>query len=607
MINLIEKGFIQRVKTYLAYPLGFLLILGTLLGSYAMLEFSVRVGAEFPDIEPTFALLNIATLAVLYAVIFILCNRVWLSGFLVALFSGIIAVINYYVIVFHGMPLSFLQLKSFTTAMNVISSYTFTLDYPVERIILRIGLILVANILFGFFFKQKKYSVKVRLVLDVVLCILCVLVIHKGYFAENPIKPRQTLDWSWTVSYPKYGYAACTIESIERYFNAFAKPENYSEAAVDEIEILPPEKTAIQKPDIILILNETMYDLSVISDIQTDIPYFENMKNMDNAFMGYAVVPSQGGGTNNSEYELLTSNSLHLIPGSAPFNNVDLNGANSIVSVMNALGYQTLGAHSEPAENYSRGRAYPALGFDEYYFDVDFKNSEYYYNRSYKTDICVYNNLYHWYEQMRDDAPRFLYALTIQNHGQWDMNPPEYDIVHTKNDYGDHTESINEFLTCMYLTDQAFVELTDYFSKQDRPVIICMVGDHCPTLTDKVADPSYSEVEKAFLYRTVPMIIWANYPLENIELGTMGINFVVPTLMEIADVPLTPYYKYILDMKKAIPVITSMGRYMDSDGNVSDYNLSDTSEKGTLIRNYFYLEYQNLTSSRNRDWYQPYE
>lgn len=155
MINLIEKGFIQRVKTYLAYPLGFLLILGTLLGSYAMLEFSVRVGEEFPDIEPTFALLNIATLAVLYAVIFILCNRVWLSGFLVALFSGIIAVINYYVIVFHGMPLSFLQLKSFTTAMNVISSYTFTLDYPVERIILRIGLILVANILFGFFFKQK--------------------------------------------------------------------------------------------------------------------------------------------------------------------------------------------------------------------------------------------------------------------------------------------------------------------------------------------------------------------------------------------------------------------------------------------------------------------
>ena len=605
-MNLTKTSLLQSAKKYLIYPLGFLLILGSVLCSYAMLEFStLTVLQELSRMKPALIFLNIATVAVFYAFVFILCNRVWLSSFLGSLFCGILAIINYYVILFHGMPLSFLQIKSFTTAMNVISSYTFTLDYPVVRILLRTGLVLAASILFRVFFKPRKSSVKIRLFTDLALCVLCALLIHQGYFSENPIKPRQAMGWSWTDSYPTYGYAASTVESIERYFNAYAKPEGYSEQAAASIEIPPVDNAATQTPDVILILNETMYDLSMISDIQTDIPYFENIKALDNAFHGYAVVPSQAGGTNNSEYELLTSNSLHLIPGSAPFNTIDLNGANSIVSVLNALGYQSLASHSEPPANYSRGRAYPALGFNQVYFSQDFQDKFYPSGRQFIADECVYNNLFRWYEQMPAESPRFLYTLTIQNHGQWNVSPSENDIVHTLNDYGEYTEDINEFLTCIYLTDQAFVKLTDYFSKQERPVIVCMMGDHCPSFADKIADPSLSDTEKAFLFRTVPLVVWANYPLEDVDLGTMGINFVIPTLLEIADMPLTPYYKYILDMMETVPVVTSMGRCVDREGNIFDYDPADTSVPNTLVQNYFYLEYQNLVSSQNRNIYQP--
>jgi len=601
-----NKETYHTLKKYICYLLGFLLIAASIVSSFLMLESSVYTALEEHIQMPTvFIALNLATLSVLYALIFILCNRIWLSSFLMTLICGIIAIINHFVIMYHGMPLSFLLVKNFTTAMNVVSSYTFSIDYTVKLIALMMIPVLGASLLFAYFFRHKKSSVKVRLLIDLALCIACVLIMYVGYFSENPIKPNRTLGWIWSESYQKYGYAGCTVESIDRYFHAFNKPDGYSNEAVDNIEISAAENTQAQTPDIILLLNESMYDLSMISDIQTDIPYFGNMENMDNAFMGYAVVPSQAGGTNNSEYELLTSNSFYLLSGSAPFNTLDLTTASSIVSVLDTLGYETIGAHSEPAANYSRGRAYPALGFDHSYFEESFKGREYYQERMFETDESIYHNLYRWYEQMSTDSPRFIYTLTIQNHGQWNQNPPEADIVHAKNDYSENTETVNEFLSCMYLTDQAFVKLTEYFSNQDRPVIICMVGDHCPTIAEKIADPSYSEVEKALRLRTVPMIIWANYPLENMELGTMSINQVVPTLLEAAGVPLTPYYRYMLDMKKDVPIVTSFGRYVDSDGATHDYDFTDTSPTGTLVKNYFYLEYQNLTSDRNNKLQQP--
>lgn len=43
-------------------------------------------------------------------------------------------------------------------------------------------------------------------------------------------------------------------------------------------------------------------------------------KNLPNSIYGHTISPHVGGGTNSSEYEMLSSNSLMLMPSITPFN-----------------------------------------------------------------------------------------------------------------------------------------------------------------------------------------------------------------------------------------------------------------------------------------------
>lgn len=86
------------------------------------------------------------------------------------------------------------------------------------------------------------------------------------------------------------------------------------------------------------------------------------------------------------------------------------------------------------------------MGFENVHSEADFKNCTYYGNRIYyETDECLYENLISWYEKSEKDRPQFMHLLTIQNHGEWDVNPPENDIVHVQNDFGDYKQQMNEF------------------------------------------------------------------------------------------------------------------------------------------------------------------
>ena len=166
---------------------------------------------------------------------------------------------------------------------------------------------------------------------------------------------------------------------------------------------------------------------------------------------------------------------------------------------------------------------------------------------------------------------------------------------------------MNEFLTGIYLSDLAFKNLTDYFAQVDRPVIVCMVGDHCPSFAESIADPSFSEDEKQLRLRTVPLVFWANFPLEETAPGTMSMNYVVPTLLDLAGINLSPYYSYLLQAKQTVPVISSYGCYYDAEGNIYRYSEDTGATYERTVDDYFYLEYNNLqtNTARNQTLFDP--
>lgn len=573
---------------------------------FFLFEFSIQANLEhLKGMTLRAIVLNLAAIGIVWCFFQIVCNKIWLSSLLTNSVCGLIAIINYYVIKFKGMPLSFLEVKNFATAMNVISNYKITIEREVLILLTVLLLVDAVCICLRRFIKEKKKSWQHILVQDILLAVVGIFVIYGGYFSSYALKPRKTIEWIWTEAYYAYGYMACTIESIDSSLHAVNKPEGYSEEVLDEIMVENSKTEESADPDVILILNETFFDLRQITDIETDVPYMENLDGMENLLSGYAVIPSIGGGTNSSEYELLTSNSLQLMPGVTPFNTLDLAGANSIVSHLNSLGYSSTGAHTESSVNYSRGRGYRDLGFEHAYFSEDFTDLEAYYDRWFKTDESVYKNLIRWYEDAEEENPRFFYLLTIQNHGGWERSDEAYDTVHVQTDYGYLNDQVNEYLTSIKMSDEAFSELTDYFSTVDRPVIVCMLGDHAPWFAANIIDEDYSEEEKELLLRTVPLYIWANYELEEQELGQISMNYVVPTLLEVADIDLSPYYQYMLNLKEEVPILSSYGVYYDTAGNLYQYD-EEASAYTEAVNQYFYLEYNNLQENRKQEFFDAY-
>ena len=61
-------------------------------------------------------------------------------------------------------------------------------------------------------------------------------------------------------------------------------------------------------------------------------------------------------------------------------------------------------------------------------------------------------------------------------------------------------DQINEYLTSIKLSDEAFMYLVNYFKTIDRPVVICMVGDHSPAFAKDIVDKKY-ENDKYIEYR----------------------------------------------------------------------------------------------------------
>lgn len=141
------------------------------------------------------------------------------------------------------------------------------------------------------------------------------------------------------------------------------------------------ESASTDYPDIILVLSESFYDFDLVTDLQADTEVMPVTKNLPNAVYGHTISPHVGGGTNSSEYEMLSSNSLMLMPSITPFNWLNLHNANSLVSYLKDLGYSTLAAHPYTNSNYRRDSAWLALGFDETHFQDDFPTKEYYGNR----------------------------------------------------------------------------------------------------------------------------------------------------------------------------------------------------------------------------------
>ena len=590
------KKILNKVNSVLSeHKQGGYIILYSLLHAL-LVYYALELGNKNPLFNGIFyTFVNIVTIFVLQSIIHIIAQRRWIATSVVGILTTALSVANYYTLMFRNSPISTQDIHNMGTTLSVIDSYHFPITAFVIGILIFFGLEIAVSARLYSLEKAKKRGFKKMVLKNALTVIFCISFMHMVYFAQNPIKPRNTFVWSWEDSYYKYGYVASSIEVFQNSVNMVNMPKGYEGEKLSEKEESKTVKNTPGKtPDIIFILNETFYDMRDLLDIETDVevmPFVDSLKHR-----GKTVVAGTGGGTNKSEYELLTSNSLELMPAITPFNYLDFTDANSVVSFAEDLGYSTWGAHPAEALNYERGIVYPKLGFDQVLFREEFGEIEKYGWRPYATDEFCYEKMIRDYESM-GDGPRLQYILTIQNHGGWDINEDSLDTVHTLKDFGENTALLNEFMSCVKKSDDAFRKLTEYFENCGRDVIVCMVGDHAPSFARDLVDPSSLEV--TFALRSTPYAVWANFDISKYDIPKeISMPYIVPTVLDMAGANLSPYYSHMLKMRDSVPVLTAFGLYKTHMGEIFKY--SENSEYSDDINIYFDMVYNNVADKRNR-------
>ncbi len=586
------------------------------------LELSDGVTESFLALQwPLYAPLNALTAFCLTLILFAMLGRWWLSTALSGAVFTIIALINYYTRDLHGSALMPQDILNLGTAAEVMGSYTLKITHDVIKIALLflpiLAIAFVQRRLCKGAPKRTSWPARGVRVAGSALCVF--LVMFFGYFGPVTIKPKTTYGWAWQNTYYTYGYLAGTIEATSLMADPIIEPEGYSDAAAVEASTKAAgytgpatAETAQDYPDVVLILSESFYDFDLVTDLQADTDIMPVTKNLPNSVYGHTISPHVGGGTNSTEYEMLTSNSLILMPSITPFNWLNLYNANSVVSYLKGLGYSTMAAHPYTNSNYRRDSAWLALGFDETHFEDDFPTQDRYGDRPYQTDSATYKDWEKLYEAMPEDKPRFSFLVSIQSHGDYDMNDASLDIVHAATDYGEYDELMDEYLSCIKMTDAAVQELCDYFTAQyektGRKVIVAMAGDHAPSFVTHVADPSFAAGnDLELLERSTPFFIWANYPLEHTDaavsttdpLNRMDMVMLTPTLLQQAGLPLSDYYKYLLEMKQNTPVVTAANDYMKADGTTAVYGVDPALD--AWVKGYLNLEYNNIGAHAKRE------
>lgn len=347
-----------------------------------------------------------------------------------------------------------------------------------------------------------------------------------------------------------------------------------------------------KKPDIILIMNESLADFSLVGDVNYNrdpLEYIHSMK--ENTIKGLDYVSVFGAGTSNSEFEAMTGNTMSFFPsGCNVYQQFMHEVTYSMPSYLKSLGYTCNAIHPSSGTNWNRINTYKSMKFDSFITIDDFKNPEYV---RYISDKESYKKIIELYEKHDRDKPMFMFDMTIQNHGGYLTNTNWKEPVYVEDSYYDEAK---EFLSATKVSDDAFQYLVEYFKKQKNPVIICMFGDHWPSIEtgfyEELLGKPQSEWELEDIQKryATPFVIWANYDIDEGDNVLIGNNLVENLLLKEAGIELPLYNKYIEKVSEDIPVINVNG-YMDKSGNWHKYNSDETEEAAEILDNYKILQY----------------
>ena len=553
-----------------------------------------------------YALGNIVCLTGVLLCIYMICPSMKAAIVLYWSVLLIFALANYYVTQFRGNPFMPSDLFSVATAARVAGKYTFTIS---ERLVIGILCYVWGIAIAGIVpYRKKKRSRRQQAV-----CILAFVGVV-WYFRTHEIEAiygfhLAEMQWDIGGVYQEKGSVLSFATMLQNF--EVQKPAGYSgrraEQILSQAQKQERDETDLQ-PTIIAIMDESFSDLRVLGDFETSEEYLDHWYAVEDYRKKQNLnVSTYAGFTANTENEFLTGNSIGNMPeGIVPYQIYNLKNIGNMADILHANGYKTTAIHPEYKGNWTRTRVYESFGFDTFLSIDDFENPERI--RSSVSDQASFEKVIEVYE--RDDGPQFIFNVTMQNHGGYDVNEMAgLNRIALKEEWRGYTD-VETYLTLIRESDQAICNLIEYFSNVDRPVILCIFGDHQPgvnglwieeVMGKETSQISFEEQQSKYC---VPYMIWANFecaaPSEILDTSS---NYLGALLLEQAGIVQTDYTAYLLQMREQVPIINAYG-YQTADAVW--HSFEEETQVTEWVENYKMVQYNAMfDAKRNKKHYRP--
>jgi phosphoglycerol transferase MdoB-like AlkP superfamily enzyme len=482
---------------------------------------------------------------------------------------------------FLGEPLLPWDFSLSKETTNIINYFVVNINFGIIALLV---ISLVGFIYICKYIRKKdfgKEDPKIRLV----LAMLSLAFLGSIYFGiPVPAKQdmiNQCITWDQHLNYEQNGFLLAFTMNFE--WLTVKKPDDYNQKRIETIVngiTQKTDKNNTVQPNIIIIQSEAFWDPTALKEVsfsKDPIPFFHSLQKKYTS--GSLLVPVYGGATVDTEFEVLTGNSMQFFSGGiVPYSQYLRKPTESLASILSEQGYTATAIHTYENWFYRRDEVFKNLGFNNFISNEFFVNPVT--KRYYTTDSELSQKIID--AANKGNEPKFIFAITMQNHGPYVIGYDKQDI-HVNGNISPEGKSILDIYSQgLADTDKALQKLVNYFKKSKQPTIIVYYGDHLPALGEDYLvykeanyfkdDGSFSEYKKM---HSTPFVIWSNY-LTPPKDFTLNSSFIGSYVLNLAGLHGSLYTDFLASLSKVSPLLPTYNYFKEAgvkEDLVEDYQL----------------------------------
>lgn len=306
-------------------------------------------------------------------------------------------------------------------------------------------------------------------------------------------------------------------------------------------------------PDIVVVQSESFFDPARLRGIaERDVlPEFRRLA--ASAWHGELRVPTYGGGTIRTEYEVLTGIAMRYFPEvEYPYFQLTAKPGESLATVFGAHGYRTLAVHPHARAFWNRAAAFANLGFDAFDAIEEFGKAE---RQGYYVSDDAFVD--HILERLGPPSatPTFLFAISMENHGPY-ANFPNADVARRdarRVPGGLSVEAASNLRGYLYHLDNAdrtLARLADALMARPRRTLLLFYGDHLPSLPSVYDELGFDDGRDAMQQPVPWLLLDSTRPGVARRVDTA--SFHLPgLLLEVAGIDDQPYFRLLESVRRA--------------------------------------------------------